>query len=192
MVSKIFGLTKGGGATPVQSIRAGIGIMYQKGLQTKSGNTSWIGGNTWDTASKNYNGGGAANYGNVLIMRDASITPKPSNLIFNKNKGSDAGWTGGIVLNVGGVEAGYQNFSGYWAEFPNRPKGDLYSAENRAAGNGNYHQSLNRAFNFVRKGNFSGGIYSGAWFQNIIHDNISKDAKYIYNNQGKVNTTIGQ
>ena len=115
-----------------------------------------------------------------------------SNLIFNKNKGSDAGWTGGIVLNVGGVEAGYQNFSGYWAEFPNRPKGDLYSAENRAAGNGNYHQSLNRAFNFVRKGNFSGGIYSGAWFQNFIHDNISKDAKYIYNNQGKVNTTIGQ
>ena len=106
--------------------------------------------------------------------------------------GSDAGWTGGIVLNFGGVEAGYQNFSGYWAEFPNRPKGDLYSAENRAAGNGNYHQSLNRAFNFVRKGNFSGGIYSGAWFQNFIHDNISTDAKYIYNNQGKVNTTIGQ
>ena len=92
----------------------------------------------------------------------------------------------------GGGEAGYQNFSGYWAEFPNRKKGDYYTAGNRAAGNGLYHQSLNKAFNFGRKGNFSGGVYSGAWFQNAIHDIFSKDAKYYYNNQGNVNTTVGQ
>jgi hypothetical protein len=74
-----FGLTKGGGATPLQSIKAGIGIMFQKGLQTVNGHTTWKGGNTWDAASKSYNGGGAANYGNVLKMRDASISPTPSN-----------------------------------------------------------------------------------------------------------------
>ena len=113
-------------------------------------------------------------------------------LIFN-DTGSDAGWTGGIVLNVGGLEAGYQNFSGYWAEFPSLKNNDgYYTAENRKAGNGNYHQSLNKAFNFVRKGNVTGGIFSGAWFQNFIHDKISNDAKYKYNNQGNVNTTVGQ
>lgn len=104
-----------------------------------------------------------------------------SNLLFNRNRGSDAGWTGGIVLNLGGVEAGYQNFSGYWAEFPQRAKGDLYTAENRKADNGAYHQSLNKAYNFVRKDNISCGGYSGAWFQNFIHNYISNDATYIYN-----------
>jgi hypothetical protein len=54
--------------------------MFQKGLQTTTnGHTKWIGGNTWDNASKRYNGGGAANYGNVLIMRDTSIKPTSSN-----------------------------------------------------------------------------------------------------------------
>lgn len=107
---------------------------------------------------------------------------------------TDAGWTGGIVLNFGGVEAGYQNFSGYWPEFGSEGTGLGYyfTAENRSIGNGTYHQSLNRAFNFVRNGNFSGGIYSGSWLQNIIHDYLSKDGKYIYNNQGNINTTVGQ
>jgi len=78
---KQFGLTKDGGATPIQSIRAGIGLLYQKGLQTNKGKTTWIGGATWDDASKNYNGGGAANYGNVIKMRDASVKPTPSNYV---------------------------------------------------------------------------------------------------------------
>lgn len=55
--------------------------MYQKGLKTSNGHTSWIGGKKWDNASKRYNGGGAANYGNVLKMRDASVTPTPSSYI---------------------------------------------------------------------------------------------------------------
>ena len=116
-----------------------------------------------------------------------------TSLLF-KDTGSDAGWTGGIVLNFGGVEAGYQNFSGYWPEFGSEGTGYGYSfsAENRATGNGAYHQSLNRAFNFVRKGNVSGGVFSGAWFQNWIHKNVSDDGTYNYNNQGNVNTTIGQ
>lgn len=53
--------------------------MYQKGLTTTNGKTRWTGGKTWDTASKNYNGGGASNYGNVLKMRDAAKKPQPKN-----------------------------------------------------------------------------------------------------------------
>ncbi|WP_333596451.1 RHS repeat-associated core domain-containing protein [Schleiferia thermophila] len=107
---------------------------------------------------------------------------------------TDAGWTGGIVLNIGGVEAGYQNFSGYWSEFGSEGTGygHIFSAENRLGGNGAYHQSLNRAFNFVRSGNFTVGVFSGAWLQNWIHKNISDDGTYNYNNQGNINTTIGQ
>ncbi|WP_312343413.1 RHS repeat-associated core domain-containing protein [Chryseobacterium binzhouense] len=74
-----FGLTKGGGATPEESVNAGIGLMYQKGLTTSNGKTRWTGGKTWDNASKNYNGGGASNYGNVLKMRDAAKKPQPKN-----------------------------------------------------------------------------------------------------------------
>jgi RHS repeat-associated protein len=84
-----FGLERGKGATPTQSIRAGIRLMYQKGLTTKDikdktgkvigSTTTWTGGATWDQASQGYNGGGAANYGNVLKMRDAAIDPQPSN-----------------------------------------------------------------------------------------------------------------
>jgi RHS repeat-associated protein len=76
-----FGLTKDGGATPNQSIKAGIGLMYQKGLTTANGTTTWTGGATWDSASQRYNGGGAANYGNVIKMRDAAIAPTPQNYI---------------------------------------------------------------------------------------------------------------
>jgi RHS repeat-associated protein len=108
------------------------------------------------------------------------------------DKGSDAGWTGGIVLNIGGIEMGYQNFSGYWEEFGTKGKvyGYIFSAENRAGGNGAYHQNLNRAFNFVRKGNVTIGVFSGAWLQNWIHKYVSDDGTYIYNNQGNVNITV--
>lgn len=79
---KQFGLKKGEGATPYQSIKAGIGILFQKGLYTDEyGKTTWTGGLTWENASKDYNGGGAANYGNVLKMRDAAIVPQPINYI---------------------------------------------------------------------------------------------------------------
>ncbi|MEP6931860.1 MAG: RHS repeat-associated core domain-containing protein [Flavobacterium sp.] len=58
---KQFGLTKGGGATPAQSVTAGIGILFQKGLrdpdnggltQTKK----WFGGEQWENAIRDYNG----------------------------------------------------------------------------------------------------------------------------------------
>ncbi|OIP01220.1 MAG: hypothetical protein AUJ98_05215 [Bacteroidetes bacterium CG2_30_33_31] len=49
-----FGLTRGGGATPRQSVHAGIGILYQKGLRTSNdlSSTKFLG---WDVATQNYN-----------------------------------------------------------------------------------------------------------------------------------------
>ena len=51
--SKIqFGLKKQGGATPELSIKAGIGILYQKGLVTKNDTTTFQG---WEKATFRYN-----------------------------------------------------------------------------------------------------------------------------------------
>ena len=89
-----------------------------------------------------------------------------------------------------------QSFSGYWPEFGGKgyKYGYVFSAENRMVSgqNGAYHQSLNRAFNFVRKDGLSCGIYSEAWFQRLIHKYISHDGTYIYNNKGYINGTLGQ
>ena len=91
-----------------------------------------------------------------------------------------------------------QRFSGYWPEFGRKEYrygyGYVFSAENRRVSgqNGAYNQSLNRAFNFVRKDGLSGGIYSEAWFQRLIHKYISHDGTYIYNNKGYINGTLGQ
>ena len=107
-----------------------------------------------------------------------------TSLIF-KDKNSDAGWTGGIILNAGGIEAGYQNFSGYWPEFGAAGKeyGYKFNAENRmgTGQNGAYHESLNKAYNFLKEGNVTGGSYSDAWFQNAIHKYVSDDGTYNYN-----------
>jgi RHS repeat-associated protein len=55
--SKIqFGLVQGGGVNnSAQSINAGIGILYQKGLKGGGGKT-WTGGHDWMNAVLNYNG----------------------------------------------------------------------------------------------------------------------------------------
>ena len=148
--------------------------------------------------SQGFVGGRLGNNFSFSTNNDASAYG--SNLLYNKE--TDAGWTGGIVINAGWIEFGYQNFSGYWPEFgkkdsngePLYPYGHVFSAENRAntGQNGKYHQGLNRAFNFVRKGSVTGGVFSGAWFQNWIHKKVSNDGTYIYNNQGNVNISSGK
>ena len=40
---------------------------------------------------------------------------------------TNAGWTDVIVLNVGGIKIGYQNFSGYWGEFLSKKRRIVYS-----------------------------------------------------------------
>ena len=153
-----------------------------------------------DIQSQGFVGGRFGNNFSFSTNNDASIYG--SYLLFNKNNKTDAGWTGGIVINAGGIEFCYQNFSGYWPEFgkkdsngePLYPYGHVFSAENRAniGQNGKYHQGLNRAFNFVRKGSVTGGAFSEAWFQNWIHKKVSNDGTYIYNNQGNVNISSGK
>jgi hypothetical protein len=60
---KQFGLEKAGGANPSQSVRAGIGILFQKGLSTNGGKTTFRG---WNSAVDRYNGGGVPNYGDKV------------------------------------------------------------------------------------------------------------------------------
>ena len=55
-----LGLTKGGGATPSQSVHAGIRILFQKGLRTSGSHTTFRG---WNNATDRYNGGGVKGYG---------------------------------------------------------------------------------------------------------------------------------
>ena len=148
--------------------------------------------------SQGFVGGRFGNNFSFSTNNDASAYG--SNLLYNKE--TDAGWTGGIVINAGWIEFGYQNFSGYWPEFgskgpdgkPLYPYGHVFSAGNRdgTGQNGEYHQGLNRAFNFVRKGSVTGGVFSNAWFQNLIHKKFSNDGTYIYNNQGNVNILSGK
>jgi len=65
-----LGLSKGGGAKPNQSVHAGIGILFQKGLSTSGKHTSFRG---WNKATDRYNGGGVPNYGKNVrqMVKDA-------------------------------------------------------------------------------------------------------------------------
>ncbi|WP_158563290.1 DUF6443 domain-containing protein [Chitinophaga silvatica] len=77
---KQFGLERDKGVkNPQQSIKAGIGILYQKGLKGSSGE-KWTGGINWEEAIKRYNGGGVNGYQEaVLKMVRESKTPDLSN-----------------------------------------------------------------------------------------------------------------
>ncbi|GCD80927.1 hypothetical protein JCM30197_21740 [Schleiferia thermophila] len=99
-------------------------------------------------------------------------------------KSTDAAWTGGITLNVAGIEAGYQNFSGYrLMDYPGFGVGGKYPQTG-------YHQSLNKASNFIQYNGMRLEYFSDAWFQNFIHNNISHESTYDYNYRG-VNASGG-
>lgn len=88
-----FGLIKGGVTLPQQSIKAGIGLLYLKGLRDpKTGYTqtqTWNGGANWENAIRDYNGKSAARPGHnlpqkeeykneVIKMANESKTPTPN------------------------------------------------------------------------------------------------------------------
>lgn len=86
-----LGLTKRGGATPPQSVYAGIRILYMKGLKSdpvkdmkgriQGYKVSWRGEGWWE-AVKRYNGGGNPNYlQEVKGAYDNSVEPKSENYI---------------------------------------------------------------------------------------------------------------
>jgi len=125
-----------------------------------------------------------------------------SYLLFNKHKThTDAGWTGGIVMNIAGTEIAHQTFTGYWPEFA-KTKADgktpfygydyTFSADNRSLGNGDYHQSLNKADNTIGIGNITLGYKTPGWLQNIIHKNFSHNGKYIFNDVGDISAGTGK
>lgn len=90
---KQFGLTKGGTTSPHLSIKAGIGILFLKGLRDpKTGYTqteTWNGGGNWENAVRDYNGKSAPRKGHdlpqkeeykneVIKMVNESKTPTPN------------------------------------------------------------------------------------------------------------------
>ncbi|MFD2907173.1 hypothetical protein ACFSX9_00350 [Flavobacterium ardleyense] len=78
--SKIqFGLSKNRTPSPSLSIKAGIGIFYQKGLTTKVGKTTWTGGANWENATQQYNGKFKNYSKNVFEMKDNAIKPTITN-----------------------------------------------------------------------------------------------------------------
>ena len=98
---------------------------------------------------------------------------------------TDAGWTGALTVIFFGVEAGYQNFSGYRTmDYPGNGVGGKYPQTS-------FHQSLNKASNFVQFKGVRVEYFGAAWLQNFIHNNISKESTYDYPYTGQ-NITIGK
>jgi len=146
-------------------------------------------------------GFGGLRFGDFSLSTNNDAESYGSYLLANKHKQTDAGWTGGIVLNIAGIEFAHQTFTGYWPEFADtRADGKTpfygpdytFSAGNRSLGNGDYHQSLNKADNTIRIGNIRGGVNTGGWLQNIIHEYLSKNGKYNFNNMGNVSAGVGK
>jgi RHS repeat-associated protein len=100
-------------------------------------------------------------------------------------KGTDAGWTGGITINVAGMEAGYQNFSGTrLMDYPGNGVGEKYPQTS-------YQQSLNKASTFINVNGVRVEYFGKAWFQNFIHNFISKESTYDYNYQNQATGSVG-
>jgi hypothetical protein len=97
--------------------------------------------------------------------------------IFRKSLGvlnTDAGWTGALSINAFGIEAGYQNFSGYRSMgFPGFGVGKKYPQTK-------YHQSLNKASSYIQYNGSRFEYFGDAWLQNLIHNYISKESTYEY------------
>lgn len=90
---------------------------------------------------------------------------------------TDAGWTGGLVMNISGIEFGYQNFTGFReGSYPGGGLGTKYAQTV-------FDESLNRASNFLRFNNsLTIDFYTDGWFQSLIHNKVSKESTYNYNN----------
>lgn len=77
---------------------------------------------------------------------------------------TDAGWTGGIILNYAGIEFGYQNFTG---DFDKLLKDD-YKYPDFVKQNP-YQRAFNKAYNFIRVKNIRLERSLVGWLQNDIH-----------------------
>ena len=126
----------------------------------------------------------STNNDSKLAPSFAGLIGKPLNL-----KGTDAGWTGGITLNVAGVEVGYQNFSGYRA--PKSSGNPHWGEKGYKYPQTDYQKSLNKASTYLQVSNARAEYFGAAWFQNFIHNKISKESTYDYNYQNKITASGG-
>ncbi len=114
---------------------------------------------------------------------DATTFPSFAGLFRNKLgiKETDAAWTGGLAINIAGVEFGYQNFSGYrLMNYPGFGLGHKYPQTS-------FHQSLNKASNFLQYNGMRLDVFGSAWLQDFIHNHISKESTYEYSKTNQLN-----
>jgi len=114
---------------------------------------------------------------------DATTFPSFAGLFRNAFhiKETDAAWTGTLTMNIAGVEMGYQNFSGYrLMNYPGLGVGHRYPQTS-------YHQSFNRASNFIQYNGLRLDVFGAAWLQNFIHKYISKESTYEYPYKNQLN-----
>ncbi len=109
---------------------------------------------------------------------------------------TDAGWTGGLTMNIFDIEIVYENFSGYRGPLaPGAPLPTYYPQSP-------YDQSLNKAStfiqydefklrNFARNSGFRFDYFTVAWLQDFIHNYISIEPRYRYTYQNRFNVGAG-
>ncbi len=119
-----------------------------------------------------------SNYGH-RIQRSGIVGLKFANFSLQTNNdtktppffadGGDRAHTGGGVLNFGGVEIGYQNFTGAYSR-TQEPENGGSVAFGSLYDQNDYQKSLNQSFYFVRSNGLSieGGPNNGG-IQNLIH-----------------------
>lgn len=123
------------------------------------------------------------NHFSFSYNNDATTFPTFAGLFRSKLgiKETDAGWTGGLAMNIGGFEFGYQNFSGYrLMNYPGLGLGHKYPQTS-------FHQSLNKASNFFQYNGIRLDVFGSAWLQDFIHNHISKESTYEYSKTNQLN-----
>lgn len=126
-----------------------------------------------------------------LFPTFAGILRGPLNIL-----NTDAGWTGGLTMNIYDVEIVYENYSGYrYVLDPNAPLPVHYPQSP-------YDQLMNKASTFIqydgfrlgniaRNSGFRFDYFTAAWFQNFIHNKISCEPRYLYTFLNKFNAGAG-
>jgi len=129
--------------------------------------------------------------GNVMISTHNDATSGPywsgvSGRLLGKGEGTDAGWTGGIVVSglIDGrlVQGGYENFTGFrvggW-----KPAPGIYEQTR-------YHKALNKAVTFFGVGGLRSEEYGEPWLQELIHKNITKERLYEHPDENKEGSSV--
>jgi hypothetical protein len=120
----------------------------------------------------------------LSTSNDSSSAPYFSRIL-RGGESTDAGWTGSLTMNIGNVQLGYENFTGYREGlYPGGGVGTKYAQTS-------FQQSLNSASNFLQIGGVRGEYSTTGWLQNLIHNFVSEESTYNYDNTNNFNVSGG-